>query len=87
MATAYDQAQSAESRLTQAQIEVQSARDSVEKNFEGLRQTKRVGNVILLVIRPQEAVAALQAGRLWPAQKPGAALVLTIKMVSQTIGL
>jgi hypothetical protein len=30
---------------------------------------------------------AMQAGRLQPGILPGAALVLTIKMVSQTIGL
>ena len=61
VATAFDQAQSADTRLAEAEIELRSAVDSVEKNFEGLEQTKRAGNVILLVIRPQEAVAAVQA--------------------------
>jgi hypothetical protein len=33
----------------------------VQKNFVGLGQTRGAGNLLQLVIRPQEAVAAVQA--------------------------
>ncbi len=58
---AYAQAQSAAARVGQAEAELRDAVDSLDKNFEGLGQTKRAGDLILLVIRPQEVVAALQA--------------------------
>lgn len=53
---------SASKRLKQSEEELKDALDSAEKNFEGLGQTKRLGgNLVLLVIRPQEVVAAVQA--------------------------
>jgi len=55
------EAQSAAQRMKDAESEVREALVSVEKNFEGLRQTHRAGNLVLLVTRPQEAVAAVQA--------------------------
>ncbi len=58
---AYAQAQSAAERVEEAEIELKQALDSVEKNFEGLKQVRRAGNLLVLVIRPQEAVAAVQA--------------------------
>ncbi len=59
---AHAQAQAAAARIVEAEAGLKDALFSVDKNFEGLTQTKRVGeNVILLVIRPQEAVASLQA--------------------------
>jgi outer membrane protein TolC len=61
VAQAYAQAQSAAVRAEEAESGVRDALDSVDKNFEGLGQTKQAGNLILLVIRPQEAVAAVQA--------------------------
>ncbi|MBI3411701.1 MAG: TolC family protein [Planctomycetes bacterium] len=61
IAQAHAQSQSAAIRAGQAESGLKEAIDSVEKNFEGMGQTKRAGNVILLVIRPQEAVAAVQA--------------------------
>jgi outer membrane protein TolC len=61
IAQAYAQAQSAERRAKEAESQVQDALESVEKNFEGLGQTRQAGNLILLVIRPQEVVAAVQA--------------------------
>src|SRR5262245_42467731 len=60
VAQAHAQSQSAAKRAEQAEAGLKEAIDSVEKNFEGMGQTKRAGNVILLVIRPQEAVAAVQ---------------------------
>ena len=44
-----------------AEDELRDAVKSVEKNFEGLKETNRVGNVLLLVVRPQEALASIQA--------------------------
>jgi outer membrane protein TolC len=66
VAQAYAQAQSAASRLGKAENELKDAIDSADKNFAGLGQTKTAatttgGRVIILVIRPQEVVAAIQA--------------------------
>jgi outer membrane protein TolC len=61
VAQAHAQARSAAARAVQAESGLRDALDSVQKNFEGLQQTRRAGNVILLVVRPQEAVAAVQA--------------------------
>jgi outer membrane protein TolC len=62
VAQAYAQAQSAASRLSKAENGLKDAVDSANKNFEGLGQTKTAGGkVIILVIRPQEVVAAIQA--------------------------
>ena len=61
VAQAHAQLQSAAARVVEAEGGLRDAVDSVEKNFEGLMQTRRAGNVNLLVIRPQEVVAAIQA--------------------------
>jgi outer membrane protein TolC len=61
VAQAFAQVQEAGVRVKEAQTGLREAQDSVAKNVEGLNQTRRVGDVILLVIRPQEAVAAVQA--------------------------
>jgi outer membrane protein TolC len=62
VAQAYAQAQSAASRLGKAENGLKEAAESANKNFEGLGQTKTAGGkVIILVIRPQEVVAAIQA--------------------------
>jgi outer membrane protein TolC len=58
---AYDQSQSAAARIKDAEAGLKDAVESVEQNFEGLKQTKRVGNLFVLVIRPQEVNAAVQA--------------------------
>jgi outer membrane protein TolC len=58
---AYAQVRSAATRSAEAEVELKDAVDSLDKNFEGLGQTKRAGDAIILVIRPQEVVAALQA--------------------------
>jgi outer membrane protein TolC len=53
--------QSAAQRVADAEDELKNALESMEKNIEGLGQSRNVGNMVILVIRPQEAVAALQA--------------------------
>lgn len=55
------QVQSAAARIAEAENEVKDAVDSVTKHFEGFEQTQKVGNVLILLIRPQEVVAAVQA--------------------------
>jgi outer membrane protein TolC len=67
VAEAYAQAQSAAGRIVKAERGLKNAVESAEKNFAGLGQTKTAGGmapgskVIVLVIRPQEVVAAVQA--------------------------
>lgn len=52
--------QAAAARVREAESGLRDALDVVSKDLEGIRQTQRAGNVILLVVRPQEAVAAVQ---------------------------
>src|SRR5207237_9236 len=62
VAQAYAQAQSAAARVSQAEDELRDALDSADKNLKGMGQTKEAGNrVLILVVRPQEVVAAIQA--------------------------
>ncbi|HEV3262908.1 MAG TPA: TolC family protein [Gemmataceae bacterium] len=62
VARAYAQAQSAAARMDEAEAELREAVDSTNKNLAGLGQTTPAGgNVLILVIRPQEVVSALQA--------------------------
>jgi outer membrane protein TolC len=61
VAQALAQARSAAARAADAESELKEAAESAQKNFEGLGQTRRAGNLVLLVVRPQEAVAAVQA--------------------------
>jgi outer membrane protein TolC len=58
---AHAQVQESAKRITEAETGVKEALDSADKNFEGLTQTRRVGDAVILVIRPQEVVAAIQA--------------------------
>jgi outer membrane protein TolC len=58
---AHAQVQESAKRIADAETGVKDALDSADKNFEGLTQTRRVGDVVILVIRPQEVVAAIQA--------------------------
>ncbi len=57
----YAQAQQAAKRVVAAERGVKLAVESAEKNLAGLSQTRRAGDVVLLVVRPQEAVASVQA--------------------------
>ncbi|MBM4070242.1 MAG: TolC family protein [Planctomycetes bacterium] len=52
--------QSAAVRSVQAERELREALVTFEKNLQGLGQTQRFGNVLHLVYRPQEVVAALE---------------------------
>jgi outer membrane protein TolC len=52
--------QSAAARVVQAEREVKSALINYNGNVEGLEQTKRFGNVLVQIFRPQEVVFALQ---------------------------
>jgi outer membrane protein TolC len=66
VAQAYAQAQSAAARVAKAERELKDAVESADKNLRGLGETKTArgpagGIVPILVIRPQEVVAAVQA--------------------------
>ena len=55
------QVESARARVGMAESELKNAIESADKNLEAMSQTKAAGNLILLVVRPQEVVASLQA--------------------------
>jgi hypothetical protein len=61
VAQAFAQAQSASARLTEAEAELRDAVDLADRNVQGLGQTKSAGNVLIPIIRPQEAEAAIQS--------------------------
>jgi hypothetical protein len=56
--------QSAAARVVQADRAMRTAIITFNGNYEGLQQTTRLGNVLVLVNRPQEAVFALQLLKL-----------------------
>lgn len=58
---AYALLQTAAERSREAETEIKNAKESAEQNLLGLGQTKRAGDINLLVIRPQEVVASIQA--------------------------
>lgn len=61
VAQAYAQAQQARRRVTIADREVRLAFDSYNKNLAGLGQVRRAGELVQTIIRPQEAIAAIQS--------------------------
>ncbi len=61
VAQAHAQAELAARRAAVAEQEVRAAAQSAEKNLIALGQTRGVGNQVNLLVRPQEAVAAVQA--------------------------
>jgi outer membrane protein TolC len=61
VAQAYAQARQAARRVEVAGKAVQSAVLSADKNLTALSQSKAVGNQLVTLVRPQEAVAAVQA--------------------------
>jgi outer membrane protein TolC len=61
VAQAYAEARQAARRIGVTELEVKLSLESYEKNLEGLGQTKRAGELVVTVIRPQEVVAAIQA--------------------------
>jgi outer membrane protein TolC len=58
---AYNQAKEAAARRAEAEAGLRDAQELTEKSTQGMTQTRQVGGVIQLVIRPQEVVAAVQA--------------------------
>ncbi len=58
---AHAQAESARMRVGFAESELKNALESASKNLEGMSQTKAVGNLIILVFRPQEVIASVQS--------------------------
>jgi len=61
VAQAHAQAKSAALRLADSESGLKDAADSVDKSFKGLSQTRRAGDLIVLLVRPQEVVASIQA--------------------------
>jgi outer membrane protein TolC len=61
VASALAQAQNAAVRAAAAESALKNALESAQKNLEGLSQTRRAGELLILVVRPQEAVASVQA--------------------------
>jgi hypothetical protein len=61
VAQAHAQARRAANRVTLAEQGLINARETAEKNILGLSQTRRVGEIVVLIFRPQEVVAAIQA--------------------------
>lgn len=58
---AHAQASRSVKRLRQAEEGLKNALTTAEKSLEGLKQTRLVGGTLVLVFRPLEVVAALQA--------------------------
>ena len=58
---AFAQVRAAAERLNEAEPALREAVALMNQSVEGLGQTRRVGEALVLVIRPQEAVAAVQA--------------------------
>jgi outer membrane protein TolC len=61
VAQAYAQAKLAARRVELAERGARSALSSADKNLGALRQTKSAGGQVVLLVRPQEAVASVQA--------------------------
>ncbi len=61
VATALAQVKGANERLALAEPALKDAVELTQKSLEGLSQTRRIGEVITLVVRPQEVVAAVQS--------------------------
>ncbi len=58
---AHSQATRAARRATLAEEGLKEARETVKTNLAGLNQTRRIGEMLVLVFRPQEVVSAVQA--------------------------
>jgi hypothetical protein len=61
VATAFAQARSAAERANDAEPALREGIELVKKTVEELGQTRRIGDSLLLLLRPQEAVAAVQS--------------------------
>jgi outer membrane protein TolC len=58
---AHAQLKAAAERMKQAEPAFKESVDLVEKSLLGMNQTRRVGDVLVLIVRPQEVVAAVQS--------------------------
>jgi outer membrane protein TolC len=58
---AYNQAKEAAARRAEAEAGLKDALELADRSTQGMTQTRQVGGVIQLVIRPQEVVAAVQS--------------------------
>jgi len=58
---AYALAQTAAQRVKEAETELREAEATVTQNLVGVSQPRRVGNLVQLIVRPQEVVAAINA--------------------------
>ncbi len=58
---AFAQVRSAAERLNEAEPALRESIELANRCLEGLGQTRRLGDAVMLVVRPQEAVAAVQA--------------------------
>ena len=61
IAAAHARVKSSSERMAQAEPALKEALVLVEKSLEGMNQTRRVGEADLLVVRPQEVIAAVQS--------------------------
>ena len=61
VAQAHAQVQMSLRRLQAAEREVKGAVASAQENLKGFRQTRKVGELPTLIVRPQEVVAAIAA--------------------------
>ncbi len=61
VATRFAEVRAAAQRLNDAEPALKEAIELVQKNTEGLGGTQKIGERLVLTVRPQEAVAALQA--------------------------
>lgn len=58
---AYALAQTSANRVRETETQLKEAQISMEQNLLGLSQPKRAGNLVQLIVRPQEVVAAVNA--------------------------
>ncbi|VTR97326.1 TolC family protein [Tuwongella immobilis] len=58
---AHAAAKRATNRVNEAEIGLREAEDTASKSIAGMGQTRRVGEVLVLVFRPQEVLASIQA--------------------------
>ena len=61
MVEAFALAQTSANRVKEAETELKEAQASVEQNLVGVSQPRRAGNLVQLIVRPQEVVAAVNA--------------------------
>jgi len=57
----YALAQTSAKRVRETEVQLKEAQTSMEQNLVGLSQPKRAGNLVQLIVRPQEVVAAVNA--------------------------